>query len=117
MKSKGIILAICLFIIFIMLTFATPFIEGRHSSLIWMLFLTGIMVLGIVWAIIKLKNTPKEELIERCKKQPITIQLVEISAIVSVIYESVFCGFNYRMSIVLIGILILYDLFLKKEED
>lgn len=122
MNNKDIILIVTLFIIFGVLIFTTPSLDGRISLDIWILFIAAIFAAAIIRIIIIIiishRKKSKNELIEKFKNQHIVVQILEIAFIVLFIYQLVTVQ-QLRITSYIFGLLVLalfIEWFLKKEE-
>lgn len=89
MENKEIIGIISAFIIFTILVFATPFMENRYSSTLWMLFFIFIFAIILIAIIKTLIQTPKHKLIDDFKNKHIIIQILDIASIILLIYSAI----------------------------
>lgn len=119
MKNKDILLIVAFLILFSILTFTTPLIGDKTASMLWLLFFIVIGLLVIIWILISLNKLSTEELIERFKKQPKIIQILDLGIVILLIYE-----FLTMQNIQITGIFIFLLFFIpfcqwffKKEED
>jgi hypothetical protein len=85
MKHKDISAIMILFLLFIVLTFVTPFMETGIADNLWISFFGVVGLIVIIWILISL--TSKENSIESFKGQPILLQILEIIFIASFIFE------------------------------
>lgn len=121
MNNKDIILIVILFIIFGVLIFTTPSMDGRISLDIWILFIAAIFaaaIIRIIIIIISHRKKSKNELIEKFKNQHIVVQILEIAFIVLFIYQLVTVQ-QLRITSYIFGLLVIalfIEWFLKKEE-
>ena len=81
MNNKDIILIVILFIIFGVLIFTTPSMDGRISLDIWILFIAAIFAAVIIRIIISHRKKSKNELIEKFKNHHMVVQILEIAFI------------------------------------
>jgi len=118
MNNKDIILIVILFIIFGVLIFTTPSMDGRISLDIWILFIAAIFAAVIIRIIISHRKKSKNELIEKFKNQHIVVQILEIAFILLFLYELISVQ-QLRITSYIFGLLVLalfIEWFLKKEE-
>lgn len=118
MNNKDIILIVILFIIFGVLIFTTPSMDGRISLDIWILFIAAIFIAVIIRIIISHRKKSKNELIEKFKNQHIVVQILIIAFIVLFIYQLVTVQ-QLRITSYIFGLLVIalfLQWFLKKEE-
>lgn len=117
MKNKELIAVIIALIIFAILVFTTPVTESKTASTIWMMFFTAIFLIAIIWMLVKVFKTPKQEIVKNFNKKPVVIKLVSAALVISIIYYAV-TQTHIEIAITLLAILSLYEIFgdFKKEE-
>lgn len=118
MKNKDIALIVGFFALFAILVFTTPFIENKTSSYIWALFFIIVIAIVLIWILLSVTKTPKEEIIENYKKQPKILQILEIIFIIVFAYELIIMK-SLQISLIILCIILLIHFckwFFKKEE-
>ena len=85
MKNKEIISILVLIGIFAILTFATPYIENRTASYLWISFfmlVAVLMMIGIIASIAKNQN----EILERFANQHVLVKILDVVFILVLLY-------------------------------
>jgi drug/metabolite transporter (DMT)-like permease len=106
MNNKDIILIGALFIIFGVLIFTTPYLDGRISLDIWIFFIILIFAAIIVRIMMALGKKSKNEIIDNFTNQNQIIQILGITFFISVVYELI-TGHDLKITLYLLGFIII----------
>lgn len=118
MKNKTTLSAMILFLLFIVLIFATSFMDASAASNLWIVFFGIVGLILIIWIVVSVFKNPEENSIESFKNQHVILQVLEIIFIVSLILEIITVQ-NIKIAgyiLFLILIIKLISWFFKKEE-
>lgn len=117
--KKDLAFIIGLVILFAILIFATPFLDNKTSSYLWIILFMIIAIIILIWIISSIAKIPKEEMIVRFKTQAGIIQILDIIFVIVFIYELVTIH-ALKISAIILFIIILIQFsewFFKKEEN
>lgn len=118
MKDKVTFSILVLFLLLIVLIFATPFLGSSIAGTLWIAFFGIVGLILIIWIAISIFKTPKEDSINSFKSQPVILQILEIIFIATLIIEIITVQ-NIKIAgyvLFLILIIKLVSWFFKKEE-
>ena len=118
MKNKNMFSIMILFLLLLVLIFATPFMDGVIAGYLWIAFLGFVGLIIIIWMLMSILKTPKEDSINNFKNQPVILQILEIIFIASFILELITVQ-NVKIAGYVLFLILIIKLaiwFFKKEE-